>query len=217
MFRQHILPFLIWLVYRLWTGTWRIQLEESEGMRALLKSGHPIIFAHWHGDELSIIPTVPHYRIATMTSTSKDGELMDSVLRKLGAATSRGSSTRGGSSALKGLIRLVKLGHRASMAVDGPKGPLHQVKPGVFELSRLTNAQIIPLGAASSRAIVFEKSWNKAKLPKPFAKVIIHFNEPWPVIQKGFDLKDATERLALDISDATHHAAKHFAQANGRC
>lgn len=213
MFQRHVLPFLVWLIYRLWIATWRIKLEESEGMKALLKNGGPIVFAHWHGDELLIIPTIPHYKIAAITSTSKDGELMNSVIKRLGAVTSRGSSTRGGTSALKGIIRLVKLGFRGAVAVDGPKGPLHQVKPGVFELSRLAQAQIIPLGAASSRSITFKKSWNKAKLPLPFAKVVIHFNQPWPVIEKGFDLESKSRQLAFDISDATHHAAKHFAQA----
>ncbi|NJL25991.1 MAG: lysophospholipid acyltransferase family protein [Calothrix sp. SM1_5_4] len=212
MFRRYVLPWLVWLLYRLWTWTWRYELVESEGLRAALRSGDPLIFAHWHGSELCIVPLVGHYRIATMTSTSKDGQLIDFVIGKLGGATSRGSSTRGGVGALKGLVRLVGQGYRASMAVDGPKGPLHEVKPGVFELSRLAKARIVPVGASASNAIVFEKSWNKAALPKPFAKVRVWFGEPWPPLTKELSPKDPAlgARLGAEISNACMRAGEHL-------
>jgi len=204
MFRQYVLPWIAWFLYRAWTMTWRIQCLESEGLKQARARGEPLIFAHWHGDELCILPLVTPYKIATMTSTSKDGQLIDFTVRRLGGATSRGSSTRGGVTALKGLIRLIREGYRASVAVDGPKGPLHQPKPGVFELSRLAGAKIIPVGAACSSALVFEKSWNKARLPKPFAKIVVQFLEPWPVVDKSIDPKDVmlAKRLKDDIAKA---------------
>lgn len=213
MFRRTVLPFVVWLFYRLWSMTWRLEVIESPQMTQLLAQRKPVILAHWHGDELAVISLVPRYRVATMTSTSRDGELMDGVLKRLGAVTSRGSSTRGGAVALRGLIRLVKQGYPASMAVDGPKGPLHVVKPGVFELSRLARAHIVPLGAACSSAIVFNKSWNKARFPKPFAKVVVRFLDPWPIVEAGDDIQLLSQKLARDISDAAHQAAKDFAQA----
>ena len=76
------------------------------GLVAAKKNQNPLIFAHWHGDELCVLPLVPKYRIATMTSTSKDGALIDFAVRQFRGATSRGSSTRGGAGALKGLVRL---------------------------------------------------------------------------------------------------------------
>ncbi|MBX3020498.1 MAG: DUF374 domain-containing protein [Bdellovibrionales bacterium] len=171
-----------------------------------------MIFAHWHGDELCIVPLVTHYRIATMTSTSKDGALIDFVIRRLGGATSRGSSTRGGVGALKGLVRLMGQGYRASMAVDGPKGPLHKVKPGVFELSRLARAKIVPMGACASNAIIFHKSWNKAHLPKPFSRLTVTFGEPWPVLTRDDDAKDPAlaDRLAIEIAKACKESEEHL-------
>jgi lysophospholipid acyltransferase (LPLAT)-like uncharacterized protein len=199
---------MVWLLYRLWSLTWRIECIESPDVSRAREAGEALIFAHWHGHELCIVPLVRAYKIATMTSTSKDGQLIDFTIRRLGGATSRGSSTRGGVGALKGLVRLMSQGYRASMAVDGPKGPLHVVKPGVFELSRLARARIVPLGAASSRAIVFEKSWNKARLPKPFSRVRVVFGEPWPALDKGHDVKDPAlaARLAADIAKACKDA-----------
>lgn len=180
--------------------TWRVRLDEPAELKDLIRKGKPIIFAHWHRDELAIVQLVTHYRIATMTSTSKDGQLIDFVIRKLGGATSKGSSTRGGASALKGMVRLLRDRYRGSMAVDGPKGPIFQVKAGVFELSRLADAWIVPVGVASHPHYVFEKSWNKARLPKLFAKVIVTFGLPSKVGDQ--DVRDP----ALAESLATHIA-----------
>ena len=208
MFRSYFLPRIVWALYRLWTWTWRIECIEPESLKAARAKGGSFVFAHWHGVELCIVPMVTDYKIATMTSTSKDGQLIDYAIRRLGGATSRGSSTRGGIGALKGLVRLIKQGFNASMAVDGPKGPLHKVKPGVFELSALSGAQIVPVGAACSRAIVFRKSWNKAQLPKPFARVVIYFGDPWPVMSRNEDRRDEKwpQSLAEQISKACQQA-----------
>src|SRR5665213_1448198 len=189
MFRRIVLPWLVWFFYRAWTWTWRIECIEPAAFALARKNGERIAFAHWHGDELCVVPLVTGYRIATMTSTSKDGQLIDFVIHRLGGATSRGSSTRGAVQALKGLVRLVRHGYRASIAVDGPKGPLHKVKPGIFELSRLADAKIVAVGTACSNAIIFQKSWNKARLPKPFAKLVVAFGEPWPALTKHDDAK----------------------------
>lgn len=212
MFRENVLPWIVWFFYRAWTWTWRIECIEPPAFALAKRENERIVFAHWHGSELCIVPLVTPYRIATMTSTSKDGALIDFVIRRLGGATSRGSSTRGAVGALKGLVRLVRQGYRASMAVDGPKGPIYKVKPGVFELSRLADAKIVVAGAACSNAIVFEKSWNKAMLPKPFAKVVVVFGEPWAPIAKEQDAKspDLADQLARDLTRACQRAVEHL-------
>jgi len=220
MFRKYILPWLVFFIYRLWTASWRKTVTMAPGLQRALKERQPVIFAHWHGDELVIIPFVPVFNIATMTSTSKDGELVDFVLKKLGGVTSRGSSTRGGIGALKGLIRFMRTGdHNASMAVDGPKGPLHQVKPGVFELSKVTSALIVPVGVACHSAKIFEKSWNKAIMPWPFAKVVVEFTEPFPAVNREgpVNLEENSEKLRSAIFDAGQQALKKLDDISTRC
>ena len=212
MFRRLVLPRLTWWFFRMWSLTWRMTYVESPGFRAAQANGEPIVFAHWHGTELCVLTCVTRYRIATMTSTSKDGQLIDFVIRRLGGATSRGSSTRGAVGALKGLVRLVSQGYRASMAVDGPKGPLHEVKPGVFELARLAKARIVPTGAACAWPITFEKSWNRAQLPKPFSRVVVCFTEPWPVFSRDQSARDpaVAARLKHELAEACQSAAEHL-------
>ncbi len=198
-FRKYILSFLVWVFYRLLSASWRVRIVEPEALKLRLKNREPVIFAHWHGDELVLLSTIPGYRIATITSTSKDGELMNSVVRLQRGLTSRGSSTRGAINALKGLIRIVKEKKRnSSFAVDGPKGPLHQVKAGVFELSRLMNAPIYAAGISCSKAWVFKKSWNQTYLPKPFAKIYIEWFGPLGPVTREEDPRSASLRTELE-------------------
>ncbi|MCB0419876.1 MAG: DUF374 domain-containing protein [Bdellovibrionales bacterium] len=193
-------------------ASWRIRFVLSDEFKALTHQPEKTyILAHWHGDELALLPTIKKYPLCTMTSTSKDGALMNYVLNRLGMLTSRGSSTRGAVSALKGLIRLIKSQKRnPSMAVDGPKGPIYRPKPGVFELARLTKGQITPVAAAASHAKIFEKAWNKTFLPLPFSKVIILIGAPWPILDRTVDPKstELAEKLRLDINAAKQQAVE---------
>lgn len=207
MLRRRLLPFLVWLVYRIWTATWRTKVIESPGLEKLKASGSGWICAMWHGDEVAMIRFSRHYKVATMTSTSKDGELMNQVLLRLGMQTSRGSSTRGGAAGLKGLVRLARSGWCPVMTVDGPKGPLHVVKPGIFELARISNLPIVPVGVAASNRKVFEKSWNKAYLPLMFSKVHLVWGEPYQIAREEDPRSDELSRDLKQKLDAVGRMA----------
>lgn len=204
MFRRFFLPRIVFFTYWLWSRTFRVRVDETPEVQDFLKNQRPIIFAHWHRDELALIHFIPAYHIATMTSTSKDGQLIDYVIRKLGGATAKGSSTRGGARALRGMVGLIQSGYRASIAVDGPKGPIFQAKPGVFELAQLTGAVVVPMGVAISSYMEFRKSWNKARLPKPFAKIIVSFGP----IQRIGDADARDKTLAEALNGQIHLAGK---------
>ncbi len=216
MFRRLFLPYLVLVFYYLLSLSWRKKLSIAPEVTEALKNNQPFILAHWHGDELAVLHVVRKFKLATMTSTSADGELIDFVIKKLGGQTSRGSSTRGGVRALKGLVRLIRNGWGGSVAVDGPRGPIHQVKPGVFELSRLTGAIIVPVGVYVRKPLVFEKSWNKAILPLPFQQVYLTFGQPIPALQKGALVKDTklAEKLREMLFDSQKKAAKLIAANN---
>ena len=183
-------------------------------MKLNLKNKKPVVLAHWHGDELALVSIVKRYSIATIASQSKDGELMAKVLKWMGAKTSRGSSTRGGVQALKGLLRLLKDGGNCSFAVDGPKGPLHKVKPGIFEVSRMMEGRIYVAGVACNRAWVFSKSWNKAYLPKPFARIYVHWSEPFGPVQRDEDPRSPAlaENMESKLHSAKQQAIKVIAE-----
>ncbi len=216
MFRSYILPFIIWIIYQPLRWSWRFELIESPSLKLALQNREVVTFAHWHGDELGILYLLKRYNCCVMTSTSKDGELINGFLRIMGVKTSRGSSTRGGVSALKGLLRLTKSGFNPCVAVDGPKGPYHKVKPGVLEISKLTGSKICPLGAYCNNAFVFKRSWNKAYLPLPFAKISVVMGDLVPVVgrQEDAHATSLAERLEEALANAGRLALDAIAAKN---
>jgi lysophospholipid acyltransferase (LPLAT)-like uncharacterized protein len=208
--RGLFLGFIVWVIYKLLSMTWKVEIQEPDNMKAMMKERKPFILAHFHGDEIPLISLASRYKIATMTSTSKDGEMMNTALILLGAKTSRGSATRGGVSALKGLLKYCKEGSNCSMAVDGPKGPIYEVKPGVFEIARLMKAPIFAGGVSCDRAWHFPRAWNKAYLPKPFAQIKIVWTAFNFTIDKNTDPRspELANSLKNQLFDARSQSAK---------
>ena len=212
--KSTLLAVLIFIVYRSLSLTWRLRLHEHPQLRKDIANGTPIVFAFWHGHELAMIGFSKHYKFATMTSVSSDGQLMEKVLNWMGAKTSKGSSSRNAVQGLKGLLRLAKSGYIPVVPVDGPRGPIYEPKPGVFEISRLLGAKIYPGGVAASSSYLFEKSWNKTFLPLPFSKVHISWGEPFSPITKDLDPRDPelAKRLRAAINAAGQVALKELNQ-----
>lgn len=173
---------LVWLISRSYwclSRLWRVEhvrLPPRVGGRA------PRIFAHWHGDELLLVGAYRDTGTAILSSRSRDGEIMKRILEWLGYRVARGSSSKGGAGGLKGLIDLVqKEGADASLAVDGPRGPIYHAKPGILKLAQKTGLAVIPGACAASFRVVFKKAWNRCYLPLPFARCVILYGEPIPV------------------------------------
>lgn len=178
---QKFAPYLLAPVYWLLSKTWRIR--ESGPAKVLstyvqTRTRAPCVFAHWHGDELVLVGYYANRNLAVLASHSKDGSIMAKTLELLGYQVFRGSSSKGGAGGLIGLIRAVRGGSQAALAVDGPRGPIYQVKTGVVELAHRTEKWIVPVRTRCDRAWNFSRSWNKAYLPKPFAQVEVEYGEP---------------------------------------
>ena len=200
MFRDRILPILIWLIYMPLKLSWRMHIHESPELLDDLKNNKMCVLAHWHGDELGILYLLKRYNGVAMTSTSKDGAIINGFLNLIGVKTSRGSSTRGGVSALKGILRLAKEGFRPTFAVDGPKGPYHKVKPGVLEVAKILSCPVHPVGVVCSNAFVFKKSWNKTYLPLPFSKIVVFWGNPIKEVPRTEDLH--ASKLQVELENA---------------
>ena len=200
--KNKLIGFALFIIYRALWITWRVRIYEPPTMTQAMRDQTPMVYAHWHGSIPAILYLLPRYHAAAIISTSKDGDFVDTMARLIGAKTTRGSTTRGGASALKGMLRLAKDGWRPAIAIDGPKGPRHRAKPGVFEISRITNSPIFPLACAVDRKWVFHKAWDKTILPKPFAKIQIVWGEPLPAVSRSDDGRNPDLARALESAMA---------------
>lgn len=202
--KSFILAALVWLIYQALRWTWRIHLIEPDRMQEALKQRENILLAHWHGDELALLFLIKRYRVCTMVSLSEDGQIMARFLKWLGGTIVRGSSSRQGALGLKALIHHMKKYHlNASFAVDGPKGPIYKVKPGIFQAQRLLShhTPIFVAGVACNRVWRFHRSWNKAILPKPFAKLVIQWTPFDPTTNQLTSRSDSSAIAVHDPRD----------------
>ena len=184
-------------------------------MKKAIKEKRPFILAHWHGDEGVLVNVIRRYRIATLVSNSDDGQIMNSLVHILGGATARGSSSKNAVSGLKSLIRLVRKQKRnTSISVDGPRGPAFEVKPGVFEISKMIGLPIYYGGVGYDKAFQFPKSWNKAYIPKPFSKVTLIWEGPLDAVPRDGDAKspELSSDLKKRLDGLRQLAFKEFAK-----
>lgn len=174
----------------------RLHTERYESLRA---RGVPILFTLWHGR--MFLPIQLHRRegVVTMASQSKDGEIIADWLENNGYRVVRGSTTRGGGTALKELIRAVRAGHPGALTVDGPQGPPRVVQPGIVELAKLTKGWILPISFASRRPR-FLASWDRYLLPKAFSRNVVTYGEPFAISES---MPEAEARVHIgDALDA---------------
>ncbi len=201
--REVLLPNLAYLIIKILSSSLNIKYINREKVEESIKAGDKIIFAFWHQRQFFLVNPHSGFRLALMTSLSKDGELQTAILSKFGYRCIRGSSSKGGVSALKAMVRIVREGYNVALAVDGPKGPIYEVKDGILFLAKMTKAVIIPV-SASSKSFVFKKAWDRYMLPIPFSKAVIIYGEPITISEKDeISVKREEVKRSLDYLTLT--------------
>jgi lysophospholipid acyltransferase (LPLAT)-like uncharacterized protein len=114
--------------------------------------------------------------IAVMTSRSFDGEYIARIIERFGFVAVRGSSSRGGPTALLGMNRALADGRIAAFTIDGPRGPRFMAKPGPVMLARMSGAPILCFYLAVDRPWILH-SWDAMMIPRPFSKVHVRWTK----------------------------------------
>jgi lysophospholipid acyltransferase (LPLAT)-like uncharacterized protein len=208
MIRARLLSFLAWSLVSLWSLTVRVRFVNSEARDRLLAESGACIYAFWHGSMFLLLRAGRRGGIVIPVSESTDGEIMACLLKRFGFSTVRGSSSRNGHKALFGMICGLRKGETVGVAVDGPKGPLHEVKKGAAYLAAKMNVPIVPVATAARRSWVLESTWEKLMLPRPFTRGLVLFGEPLRVtgtteeeIESGrLQLEQSLRSLGLEAS-----------------
>jgi len=142
-----LLSFIASLFIRALHATLRIRHVNVEHIEAQSQ----YILAFWHCHLLLMLHSRYRRPITVMISRSKDGEYIARVFDWYGVESARGSSTRGGSSALRELIREARAGKNIVFTPDGPKGPPRIAKDGVAYAAQATGLPIVPVAFAAKK------------------------------------------------------------------
>lgn len=158
-------------------ATWRTTRFQSEHLDAKGTKGQRALVAVWH--ESIPTGTVLHRNrgYVALVSMHRDGQMISTIMNRLGFITVRGSSSKGGSQALREMLAAGREPIPLVITPDGPRGPAHSVAPGTLFLAAMLGRPVIAYGFACNR-MWRAKSWDRMVLPKPFCKIAVGFSEP---------------------------------------
>jgi lysophospholipid acyltransferase (LPLAT)-like uncharacterized protein len=173
----------------------------------------PVIYSFWHR---AVFPATWMWRkggIAVMVSRSFDGEYIARIIEKFGFVAVRGSSSRGGSEALRGMRKELEKGEAVAFTIDGPRGPKYVAKPGPVLLARSSGLPMAAFYVALSDAWVL-KSWDEFMIPKPFSKALARIGAKVQVPAQANDtqIRDFHVLLQQALERVTRFAEENVAR-----
>lgn len=198
----------VWLVT---VFTWFVRLtcritivEGGEQITQAQQRGGVMIPCGWHQfilvSGIILAVKLPRgMRAGFLISPSREGEFISRVASNHGTSPVRGSSSHGGGSdALKSSIDGMARGVSPMMFGDGPRGPAGQFKRGAAVLAQRTGKPMLPMGTALDRYWQI-KSWDKTRIPKPFAHFTVAFGELWDVPPEA--TPEEIDEIAIKIGE----------------
>lgn len=174
-----VLPPLLADIFSLLYRSCRVEVrDERYYTEALARSGrcHMVI---WHESMAMAGCFYSGSDYLTLTSYSYDGEFAARVIQRWRIHAARGSSSRGGSDALKQLVEAARTTPITGFTLDGPKGPRRVAKPGIGILAARTQLPIVPNAFVVDRAWRM-RSWDRFPIQKPFSRIICAYGPPIP-------------------------------------
>ncbi len=208
-------PLAYWIIKLI---SWSISIESINDhvQDDHWRKGKACIFAFWHGRLLMMPTRHRRKKVAIPISLHQDGELISRTVKYFGLRSIRGSTTRGGFSAMREMLKASGEGYDIAITPDGPRGPRYRVQNGIIELARRTGMTIIPITFNASRKKVF-RSWDRFLLPYPFSRGVFILGNPLLVPQQMS--KDAFDQAKLllerRLREITDRADRYFEKGAG--
>ena len=203
----------LYLGFALRTGRWRIEADPRSWRLLTGKDGSSAIVVFWH-EYLPLVPVLWwHARqenaslsLNALISRHRDGRMIASVMRSWGIATVDGSSAKpgkrdkGGASALRALLGLLRESKIVALTPDGPRGPRRTMQPGAARLAALSGVRVVPI-AARCRPSLRVGSWDRMLLPLPFSRGTILCGAPVSIARHEHEAGSAVLAVALAALD----------------
>lgn len=177
-----VMRFLCWiaavyigLVYK----TTRWEKKGFENVMPYWDQRKPLIVCFWHNRLMMTCFAwqSPFQKFNMLISSHSDGQYIANIVGHYGIQTIAGSSSKGGSQALRKILRVLKDGHAVGVTPDGPRGPRFEVSDGIIQMARLSGADIIPVTFAISRRRVL-KTWDRLIFALPFSRGVLMYGKP---------------------------------------
>lgn len=211
-----LLRLYLGLVYR----TTRWELLGLDGGTFTRPPGGPVILAFWHerlplaalGWRLAAarLSDSGGRRAQVLISRHRDGRLIADIVRPIGIDVVHASSSKGGATGLRTMLRILAGGGVAVITPDGPRGPARQAALGVAQLAAVSGVPVLPCAVATTR-MKLARSWDRMRIPLPFSRGYAVVGAPVPVAREAAEA--ALPLITAALNDA---CARADALAGGR-
>jgi lysophospholipid acyltransferase (LPLAT)-like uncharacterized protein len=112
-----------------------------------------------------------------LISAHPDGRIIAGAMTYFGIETIAGSTRRGGSAALRTMLKRLQEGDCVGITPDGPRGPAMNVSVGIVNIARRARVPIVPITYATSRRRMLA-TWDRFHLALPFGRGVYLWGEP---------------------------------------
>lgn len=170
-------PFLISLtgflaaqIVRTWTGTleYKSAYYDPTVDPVDLNYQGPKIFVFWH-EYISIpLGVRGHCDMAMLLSRHTDAEILSRVAYHLGFDVVRGSTRRGGASAIRKMLRKSRDSNLV-ITPDGPRGPRRRLAQGPIYLASKLGLPLVFMGLGYDRPWRVP-TWDRFAIPRPYSR-----------------------------------------------
>jgi lysophospholipid acyltransferase (LPLAT)-like uncharacterized protein len=167
MLAQAVLPVLL----PLYLKTVRVKINSESVLEK------KAVFIFWHNKMLIGWKLFKGKGYAALVSQSKDGAILNNILKRWKYTVIRGSSSKGGKEAIEDIVNLISNNRSSVITPDGPRGPAGEVKNGALIISNKTGLPIIPVKIKYSRSKILSRSWDKFEIPLPFSRCEVTFGD----------------------------------------
>jgi hypothetical protein len=175
----------------------------------------PVIFTMWHGQHFMTPFFRRGYKVKSLISRHRDGEINAIAAERLGIETIRGSGSnsrdfhrKGGFTAFRAMLEALAQGHCVAFTADVPKVSRIAGR-GIVQLARASGRPIYPVAPATSRRIQLD-SWDRAAINLPFGRFAIAVGAP---IRVAWDADEMTLESARRMVEAELNATTERAYA----
>lgn len=142
------------------------------------QNGKPFILAFWHGRLLLMPYSWPRNQpIHMLISAHRDGQLIAKTVGHFGIQTIEGSTSKGGATALRSMLKSLKAGQCVGITPDGPRGPRMHASAGIVTTAKMAGVPIIPCAFGTSKR-KHARSWDRFLIAKPFSRGVFVWGEP---------------------------------------
>jgi lysophospholipid acyltransferase (LPLAT)-like uncharacterized protein len=196
---QQVIAFICAWYIRLVVATSKIERRIDPGAERFMRSEENAIFAFWHG-RMMVLPCFhpPKRQMHVLISGHGDGVLISKVIAHFDKKTVTGSSSKGGSEAVRHILRLIKAGDNVSITPDGPRGPAHVAQMGVVTLAALSKKPVLPVTYFATRHKRLG-SWDKFMVALPFSRIIFAVGAPIAIEKADEESRILIERAMNEL------------------